>query len=87
MLENYHLAPADWLLSNEGDKAVWQAELLDDNNYLVCEVWNNGDDGSNFYVWHDMPARWGIHAEVSAKYPEAEHAMDVWIEELRNAQN
>jgi hypothetical protein len=87
MLENYRLLDADWLLSNEGDKAVWQAELVDDNNFLVCEVWNNGDDGGNFYVWHEMQTRWGLYDAVKAKYPDAEHPMDLWIEELRNAKN
>ena len=67
------------------DDADWMAEITDHDDYLVCEIWNNGDGGGNFYIWHDGVSRWGIEAEAVEKHPDADSPMDAWIEERLNA--
>jgi hypothetical protein len=87
----------DYTLHDPSDTATWRGCVLDDDNYIVCEVWSNGDGGGNFYVWHNGEARWGIEEEAIAKYTgeDAEQSsiarelgdlapMDAWIEELKN---
>ena len=30
----------------------WHGEVIDTDGYVVAEVWNNNDDGGNFYLWY-----------------------------------
>lgn len=76
----FRLRYVDGLISK--DEAVWMAEVLDDEGYLVCEVWNNGDNGGNFYVWHNGTARYGIEAQAIEDYPDSDAPMDDWIANL-----
>lgn len=66
----------------EADKS-WHGELIDDQGYVVAEVWNNGDGGDNFYVWHDVTQAYGIEADAIDRFKTAT-PMDDWIKELRN---
>jgi len=61
----------------------WHGELIDDQGFVVAEVWNNGDNGGNFYLWHDTTQAYGIEADVIDRYKTAA-PMDDWIKELRN---
>lgn len=85
----------DYLLNDPSDLAYWRAHVLDDEGYIVCEVWNNGYGGNNFYAWHDAEARWAIEEEALRDYTGddptkmSEHKladdtapMDAWIERL-----
>ena len=74
----------DWLLSN--DSADWQVEVTDENSYLVCEVWNTGDGGGNFYAWHDIRLLYQLRDEALERFPDAESPMDALIESMLNAQ-
>ena len=89
----------DYTLHDPNDTAVWRGNVLDEDNYIVCEVFNNGDQGGNFYIWHNGEARWGIEQEALEAYAGEDNEamaiyreagiiapMDAWIEELRNAQ-
>lgn len=80
------------------DVSVWRGEVIDNlEGNVVVEVWNNGDNGGNFYVWHDADARWAIEDEALRAYTGDDETkmdyyrqvdivapMDAWIEELRN---
>lgn len=70
----------------------WRGYLLDEEGYIVCEVWNNGDGPGNFYVWHNGEARWAIEAQAVTQFPPASKVegagkteatelapMDAWI--------
>ena len=86
----------DYTLHDPSDTAVWRGHVLDDEEFIVCEVWNNGDGGGNFYAWHNAEARWSIEDEAIRNFTgedeqkmeyyrlvDTDSPMDVWIEELR----
>lgn len=85
----------DYLLSDPTNLASWRAHVLDDEGYIVCEVWNNGDGPGNWYAWHNGEARWAIEEEALRDYTGDDPtkmselksagdttAMDAWIERL-----
>jgi hypothetical protein len=89
----------DYNLFDPSDTATWRGHVLDDEGFVVCEVWNNGDGGGNWYVWHDAELRWGIEEDAIKAYAGEDQdkmtiyketndlaPMDAWIEDLRNAQ-
>lgn len=82
----------DYVFPSLPDLADWRGHLLDENHYILCEVWNNGDGGGNWYVWHDGEARWGIESQAVTEFPPASEVtgagktaatqlapMDAWI--------
>lgn len=83
------------------DAESWRGEIVDnETGFVVCEVWNNGDGGDNFYVWQDVDARWEIEDQAIRNYTGEDDTkgeyyravdvvapMDAWIEELRGTQN
>lgn len=82
------------------DADSWRGEVIDEEGFVVCEVWNNGDAGHNFYVWQDPDVRWFIEDQALRNYTgEDEHKMeyyrttdvftplDYWIEDLRGKEN
>jgi hypothetical protein len=88
----------DYTLLDPNDTAAWRGNVLDEDRYIVCEVFNNADEGGNFYIWHNGEARWGIEAEALAAYAGEDNEamaiyreagilapMDAWIEDLKNA--
>ena len=48
----------------------WSGRLSDSGRYIICEVYNNGEGGGNFYIWHNEEAKWGIEAEAKREFPE-----------------
>jgi hypothetical protein len=85
----------DYLLHDPTDLANWRAHVLDEEGFIVCEVWNNGYGGGNFYVWHNAEARWAIEDEALRDFTGddkekmdyyrhgfTDDAMDAWIERL-----
>ena len=90
----------DYTLHDPNDTASWRGHVLDEDGYIVVEVWNNGDQGGNFYVWHNGEARWGIEDEAIRNFTGEDDnkmeyyrsvdviaPMDIWIEELRAKEN
>lgn len=78
------------------ETASWRGEVIDPDGFVVLEVWNNGDGGGNYYVWHDPDARWEIEDQAIRDFTgeeeskmdyyrsiDVESPMDYWIEELR----
>ena len=61
----------------------WHGEVIDTDGYVVAEVWNNNDDGENFYLWHDATQAYGIEADAIARFA-SKAPMDDWINELQN---
>lgn len=85
----------DYLLADPSDLASWRAHVLDEDDFIVCEVWNNGYGGGNFYAWHNAEARWFIEEQALRDYTGDDQtkmayyretdiapAMDSWIERL-----
>lgn len=74
---------------------AWHGNVLDEDGYIVCEVWNNGLGIGNFYAWHNGEARWGIEEEAMREYTGDDDTMaqhireadpyaplDAWVERL-----
>lgn len=74
---------------------AWQGMVLDEEGYIVCDVWNNGLGMGNFYAWHNGEARWGIEEEAMREYTGDDDAkaaliresdpyapLDAWVERL-----
>lgn len=85
----------DYVFPSLPELADWRGHVLDENGYIVCEVWNNGDGAGNFYVWHNGEARWHIEDEALRAYTGDDETkmeyyretdmvspMDNWITEL-----
>lgn len=75
----YRFEPNDLEL----DEHAWSGDVIDSNGHVVLETWNNGDDGGNFYIWHDYEVMWAIEADAIATY-KTDRPLDDWIEDLRN---
>lgn len=58
---------------------AWHGEVIDDNGFVIAEVWHNGDSSGNFYLWHDAIHRREIEGMAS------EVGMDAWLGELKQA--
>ncbi len=82
----------DYVFPSLPDLADWRGHLLDEESYILCEVWNNGDGGGNFYVWHNGEARWAIESQAVIEFAPASKVegagkqsatelapMDAWI--------
>ena len=67
-LEKYRFE-FDYVFPSLPDLADWRGHLLDENHYILCEVWNNGDGGGNWDVWHNGEARWAIEAQAVTEFP------------------
>lgn len=56
---------------------VWHGEIVDNDGFVIAEVWDNGDGGGNFYVWQDAVQRREIEDEASGD-------LDGWVDRLRD---
>jgi hypothetical protein len=62
--------------------ADWDGQVVDEDGFIIFECWNNGDDGGNFYIWHDRDAKWAIERDACERFP-SERPMDEWLAELK----
>jgi len=60
----------------------WGGDVINDDGHIVFEVWSNGDNGGNYYVWHDLTSKWGIEADAVERFT-TDAPMDSWVAELR----
>lgn len=73
----YRLRLVDWLYSK--DNADFMAEILDQDNYLMGEVWSHESGLGLMFLWHDAPAYYEIYDEAKKLFPDAGKPLEDWI--------
>lgn len=72
----------DKMTSRANGNVAWSGTILDPEGIPVCDVWNEGDGGCNYYHWHHTHLKLDFELKAQAEFPDDLEPVDAYVAKL-----